>query len=124
MNFLLVIIVIFLLYKLIDHRSSAVPGSFGFGPDSYEMYKSMVDAGLSLQSLREFVDMENKFLEYEVKSVCRLPVKNYFTEASELSQLMRERFPAFDFKHHQVHLNQIGDPLKVINKNLKCSYFI
>lgn len=121
---ILLIVLFVLLMLFVKYKSNNVPGSTGFGSDSLEMYNQMVKAKLSQQSLNEFVAMENKFLNYERMSVCGVPVKNYFTEALELSQVMRERFPAFDFRYHQVHLNQIADPIKYINKELKCAYIL
>ena len=68
--------------------------------------------------LAKFATMEDKFLEYEKDAVCRNIDTKY--NAIQLSQQIKESFPGYNFDYHDIHIKQISEPNKLINRNLKC----
>ena len=64
--------------------------------------------------------MEDRFLEYEKESVCNKVSKT--TNATTLSQQIKERFVGYDFSYHDNHIRQMSTPDRVINKNLVCFF--
>jgi len=82
------------------------------------MYKRMEDSGLTSESLKAFVRLEDRLLELERLSVCSGIPRNI--EVSALSQEIKDRFPAFDFTYHGDHIKQASEPLRLINKSISC----
>lgn len=82
------------------------------------MYKRMEDSGLTSESLKAFVRLEDRLLELERLSVCSGIPRN--VEVSALSQEIKERFPAFDFTYHGDHIKQASEPLRLINRTITC----
>lgn len=85
---------------------------------SLNMFNQMKRDGLSEDSLLEFVTMEDRFLGLEKMSVCTSISR--ITEATALSNVIKERFAAYTFPYHTIHLKQIGEPLKMINRHISC----
>ena len=88
------------------------------GGMSVEIIEKMRDDGLPQHSLEEFATMEDEFLRLEKETVCgghslKIP-------AIELSRSIKERFPTYDFKYHNLHIKQISEPSKSINPWLSC----
>ena len=90
-----------------------------FTKNSKELLEQMKAGGLSEQSLIEFAMMEDEFMGYEKQTVCHHV--SYLREAMTLDQQMKDRFVGWDFGYHQLHIKQMSQPSKIINKDLTCS---
>jgi hypothetical protein len=44
----------------------------------------------------------------------------YIVQASLLSNKIKETFPKYDFSYHTIHLKQIAEPTKLVNRKIKC----
>jgi hypothetical protein len=82
------------------------------------MYKRMEDSGVTSESLKSFVHMENRMLEVEHLAVCSGIPRSL--EVTALSQQIKDRFPAFDFTYHSLHIKQASEPNRLINKSISC----
>ena len=90
-----------------------------FGSDSRDFLKKVeLESGYSEETLQELAMMEDQFLAYEKETTCRGISR--LREAMTLDQQMKDRFQGWDFMHHQVHIKQMSQPNKLINKNLSC----
>ena len=85
---------------------------------STAVYTKMKEGGVSGESLKEFVAMEDRFLELEKLSVCKNV--NLSMEASSVSDAIKERFVSYNFTYHDIHLKQIAEPSKSINRAIVC----
>lgn len=90
--------------------------SGGKSLDTFNMLKSN---SASEQTLTKFATMEDRFLEYEKRAVCR-GQPQVLPQAIAMSQQIKETFPAYDFSYHSQHLKQISSPEKMINLYLVC----
>lgn len=92
--------------------------------DGYKTYyfseesKNLFDQLPSQKSKKDFAIMEDLFNRYEKLSVCGNV--SYLKLATELDQQMKERFIGWDLGYHQRVINQIAQPSKKIDPNLKC----
>jgi len=120
----LTIIVAFLLLVRNDQRNmEEVEGSKHFylsGGKSKQIYEQMKRDKLSEQSLKEFVYMEDRFLQLEKMSVCQQI--SYASEATGISENIKTRFGHYDFRYHQVHIKQCSEPNRLINNKIICYY--
>lgn len=120
----LTIIVVFLLLARNDQRNmEEVEGSKHFylsDGKSKQIYEQMKRDKLSEQSLKEFVYMEDRFLELEKMSVCQQI--SYASEATGISENIKTRFGHYDFRYHQVHIKQCSEPNRLINHKIICYY--
>lgn len=82
------------------------------------MFEKMKRDGVSEDSLKKFIMMEDRFLEYEKDCACR--GINRETEAIAVDQMIRESFAGYDFTYHNKHLKQTAEPNRVINPYLNC----
>lgn len=82
------------------------------------MYKRMEDSGVTSTSLKAFVHMEDRMLELERLAVCSGIPRHL--EVTALSQQIKDRFPAFDFTYHNIHIKQATEPNRLINKTITC----
>ena len=90
-----------------------------YSQDSYDFFKRVeMESGYSEETLQELAMMEDQFLAYEKETVCRGVSR--LREAMTLDQQMKDRFQGWDFMHHQIHIQQMAQPDKIINKNLSC----
>lgn len=121
---LLTIFVAFILLARNDIRNmEEVEGSnyFYLSDDkSKDIYNQMKKDGLSEQSLKEFVYMEDRFLKLEKMSVCEQ--RSYASEATGISENIKTRFGHYDFRYHQHHIKQCSEPNRLINKKIVCVY--
>lgn len=85
---------------------------------SMEIFKELQSQGVSDETLMKFASMEDQFLEYEKDSVCRGIDRTQL--AIQLSQQIKETFIGYDFSYHELHIKQISEPNKLINRHLKC----
>lgn len=83
---------------------------------SKNMYMQMRKDGVAEDTLKRFLQMEDRFLQYEQMSVCS--GISHITVASLLSNKIKETFPNYTFSYHTIHLKQIAEPNKSINKML------
>jgi hypothetical protein len=120
----LTIIVVFLLLARNDQRNmEEVEGSKHFylsDGKSKQIYEQMKRDKLSEQSLKEFVYMEDRFLQLEKMSVCQQI--SYASEATGISENIKTRFGHYDFRYHQVHIKQCSEPNRLINNKIICYY--
>ena len=83
-----------------------------------EESKKLFDQLPSQESKKVFAMMEDLFNRYEKLTVCG--GVSYLKLATELDQQMKERFIGWDLSFHQRVLNQIAQPSKRIDPNLRC----
>jgi len=117
-------VVLFVIFLFFWSDSSSQPSEDGyktknFGTDSLKIYNLLKNNGLSSESLRIFLTMEDQFLKYERETVCSGVSR--LTNAAALSRQIKDRFRGYDFSYHDdVHLKQMDSPNRVINKELVC----
>lgn len=92
--------------------------NFEICPDSRKMFEKMKREGVPEESLKKFITMEDRFLEYEKDCACR--GINREIEAIAVDQMIRESFAGYDFTYHNKHLKQASEPNRVINPYLNC----
>ena len=125
MKYLVITIIIaFMLLVRNDVRNmEEVEGSKYFylsDGKSKQIYEQMKRDKLSEQSLKEFVYMEDRFLQLEKMSVCEQ--RSYASEATGISENIKIRFGHYDFRYHQPHIKQCSEPNRLINKKIVCIY--
>jgi len=86
---------------------------------SKKMFETMKQDGLSDETLKEFVMMEDRLLEVERKSVCSQTARQF--EAVGVSDQIKKRFLGYDFSYHAKHIKQASEPEKMINRSITCS---
>ena len=86
---------------------------------SKNMFESMKQGGLSDESLKEFIMMEDRLLDVERKSVCSQTARQF--EAVGISEQIKKRFLGYDFSYHSKHIKQASEPEKLINRSITCS---
>lgn len=85
---------------------------------SEDMFMLMKENGVGESSLKEFIVMEDRLLELEKISICSgIP---RLDEAIAVSNTIKERFVGFDFSYHTIHLKQVAEPHKLINRHVSC----
>jgi len=120
-----IVVALIVLAIMFDTRkiSTEVEGSKYFyisGGASKDMYLMMHGDGMHHDMLKKFVQLENKFLESESISVCSgTPL---IVQASLLSNKIKYMFPKYNFAYHTIHLKQIAEPYKLINRRISCSF--
>ena len=117
---LLALIALALVYEKVN-VTDEVAGSKNFhlsGGASKQMYILMHKNGMSQEDLKKFVQLEDRFLQIERNSVCS-GIPNY-VEGAVISNLIKELFPNYNFAYHTIHLNQIGEPTKIVNRRVTC----
>jgi len=87
--------------------------------ESKKMFEQMRKDGIPEESLKEFIMMEDRFLNLERLSVCTQTSRKI--EAFGLSKQIKEQFLGYDFSYHTKHLKQISEPHKLINRSIVCS---
>jgi hypothetical protein len=87
--------------------------------ESKKMFEQMRKDGIPEESLKEFIMMEDRFLNLERLSVCTETSRKI--EAFGLSKQIKEQFLGYDFSYHTKHLKQISEPHKLINRSIVCS---
>lgn len=88
------------------------------GGKSKELFEKMRSEGVSEQSLMEFAQMEDQLLGMEKESACFKRSRKM--EAIALSQQIKERFKGYNFAYHTIHIKQVAEPDKNINRFLVC----
>ena len=117
-------VILFVLFLVFWSDATSQPSEDGyktrnFGDDSIKMYNLMKNNGLSSESLRNFLVMEDQFLKYERETVCTGVSR--IRNAAALSLQIKDRFKGYDFSYHDdIHMKQMDSPSRIINKNLTC----
>ena len=117
---ILALIALALMYEK-SVNSEEIAGSKNFHLSagmSKSTYKQMRTDGVDAESLKKFVQLEDRFLQIERNSVCS-GIPNY-VEGAVISNLIKELFPKYNFAYHTIHLKQIGEPLKILNTYISC----
>jgi|TARA_B100000073_G_scaffold176508_1_gene146146 hypothetical protein len=122
---LLLIVILYFLFG-VDYNDKNI-GSLGYKSKNFHMSHGMsnkiVDEmnknGLSEDSIKEFIMMEDRFLELERRAVCSQTSRHF--EAVGVSDQIKRRFLGYDFSYHAQHIKQASEPQKLINKNVLCS---
>jgi len=117
---ILALIALALMYEK-SVNSEEIAGSKNFHLSagmSKSTYKQMRADGVDAESLKKFVQLEDRFLQIERNSVCS-GIPNY-VEGAVISNLIKELFPKYNFAYHTIHLKQIGEPLKILNTRITC----
>jgi len=86
---------------------------------SKKMFETMKQDGMSDETLKEFVMMEDRLLEVERKSVCSQTARQF--EAVGVSDQIKKRFMGYDFSYHSKHIKQASEPEKMINRSITCA---
>jgi hypothetical protein len=120
---LVVFITLFVLYLLYESRPIAeeIGGSTHFFLShgaSRNMYLKMHGDGMSQEDLNLFVTLENALLQLEYNSVCTSISR--LIEATAASNLIKEKFPKYDFSYHAIHLKQVAYPTRTVNSRIRC----
>ena len=117
---ILALIALALIYEKTT-TSEEIAGSKNFHLSagmSKRTYIQMRTDGVDAESLKKFVQLEDRFLQIERNSVCS-GIPNY-VEGAVISNLIKELFPKYNFAYHTIHLKQIGEPLKTLNTYISC----
>ena len=122
---ILVLIIILFLMRDVDSTGERV-NVLGFSTkyfymsngESKKMYEQMRKDGIPDESLKEFIMMEDRFLNLERLSVCTQTSR--IIEAFGLSKEIKDNFLGYDFSYHAKHLKQISEPHKLINRSIVC----
>lgn len=86
--------------------------------NSKKMFEKMKTYGLPQERLKEFIMLEDNFLRIEHESVCKGVSMKY--EGFAVSDKIKKVFIGYDFSYHTIHLKQISEPTKLINRNIVC----
>jgi hypothetical protein len=86
---------------------------------SKKMFETMKQDGVSDETLKEFIMMEDRLLEVERKSVCSQTARQF--EAVGVSDQIKKRFMGYDFSYHSKHIKQASEPEKMINRSITCA---
>lgn len=85
---------------------------------SLRMFEKMREDGLTPESLKLFIMLEDRLLKIEQTSVCSGNPRVH--EAFTVSNEIKDSFVGYDFSYHATHLKQVAEPHKLINQNLTC----
>jgi len=117
MLILLALILLFVMFKNRPTDNQVTIDGYKtqyFSPES----KKLFDQLPSQKSKKDFAVMEDLFNRYEKLTVCG--GMSHLKLATELDQQMKERFVGWDLSYHQRVINQISQPSKNLDPNLKC----
>lgn len=87
---------------------------------SYKIVNEMKRKGASEETIKNFIQMEDQFLEAERKAVCSQTSRQF--EAVGMSDKIKRKFIGYDFSYHAKHIKQASEPEKIINDSITCSY--
>jgi hypothetical protein len=107
-----------LMYEKKVHSKEVGDSKYFYISDgmSKDTYLQMRADGMAEDRLKRFLQMEDRFLQFEQMSVCS--GISYIAVAILLSNKIKELFPKYTFSYHTIHLKQIAEPNKSINKML------
>ena len=123
----ILVILMILYFTLGVTYSDSNVGSLGYKTKNFHMshgmsnkiMNEMKNNGLSEESIKEFIMMEDRLLEIERKAVCSQTARQF--EAVGVSDQIKRRFVGYDFSYHAKHIKQASEPEKLINRSITCS---
>jgi hypothetical protein len=123
---ILMIIIVLFIIRGVDNITGESVSVLGFSTkyfhmsngESKKIYEQMIKDGIPDESLKEFIMMEDRFLNLERLSVCTQTSR--IIEAFGLSKQIKDGFLGYDFSYHAKHLKQIAEPPKLINRSIIC----
>jgi hypothetical protein len=86
--------------------------------ESKRMFETMTADKMSIESLKLFIKLEDRLLKIEQLSVCSGIQRD--SEALTISNTIKNEFVGYDFAYHTIHIKQVSEPQKFINKTLQC----
>ena len=84
------------------------------GGESLRIFKEMKDNNAQESTLKEFLQMEDSLLKMEYNTV--ISGGSYHIQGTSLSSDIKDRFVGYDFGYHDVHIKQMAEPSKLVNK--------
>jgi hypothetical protein len=84
---------------------------------SFKIIKQMEKDSLHPDSIKQFRDMSMSLVKYQRDSIYKGLDRTL--EATQLTEQIQNRFPAYDLTYQQVYLKQIKEPKQFINKDIK-----
>ena len=84
------------------------------GGESLRVLNEMKDNKTHESTLQEFAQMEDALMKMEYNTV--MGGGSYHIQGISLSRDIKERFMGYDFRYHDIHLKQMAEPYKLINK--------
>ena len=125
-QFVIILVILYFIFNL--EPSDTNIGSMGyksknFGMShgmSYNIINEMKRKGVSEETIKNFIQMEDRFLEAERKAVCSQTSRQF--EAVGMSDKIKRKFIGYDFSYHAKHIKQASEPEKIINDAIICSY--
>jgi len=125
-QFVIILVILYFIFNL--EPSDTNVGSMGyksknFGMShgmSYKIVNEMKRKGASEETIKNFIQMEDQFLEAERKAVCSQTSRQF--EAVGMSDKIKRKFIGYDFSYHAKHIKQASEPEKIINNAITCSY--
>jgi hypothetical protein len=125
-QFVVILIILYFIFNL--EPSDTNVGSMGYKSKSfgmshgmsYKIVNEMKRKGAPEETIKEFIQMEDRFLEAERKAVCSQT--SYQFEAVGMSDKIKRKFIGYDFSYHAKHIKQASEPEKIINHTITCSY--
>jgi len=124
-NQYMIYVVLFVVILCLMHEKHTkveeVEGSHFFylsGGASKDVYEKMRRNDMSDEELKDFIMMEDQLLGLEQKAVCTgIP---YSLQGNGISKKIKEKFPKYNFNYHTIHLKQLAEPGKTINRRIVC----
>jgi hypothetical protein len=116
----LAIVTLALIYEKATN-SYEIAGSKNFHMSygtSKQMYILMKREGVPAEELKKFVQLEDRLFQIERNSVCS--GMSHIIEATAVSNLIKDLFPKYNFSYHTIHLKQISEPTKVVDRPITC----
>jgi len=121
----MIYVVLFVVILCLMHEKHTkveeVEGSHFFylsGGASKDVYEKMRRNDMSDEELKDFIMMEDQLLGLEQKAVCTgIP---YSLQGNGISKKIKEKFPKYNFNYHTIHLKQLAEPGKTINRRIVC----
>jgi hypothetical protein len=86
--------------------------------ESKRIFETMTADKMSSESLEMFIMLEDQLLKIEQTSVCSGISRN--REASTVSNTIKNSFLGYDFAYHTIHLKQVSEPHKYVNRSIIC----
>ena len=117
---ILFFVILFIMYERRSKIEEVEGSHFLYLSDgaSRDVYDKMHSNGESGERLKDFVVMEDQFLGLEQKAVCTgIP---YSLQGNGISQRIKETFPKYNFNYHTIHLKQLAEPGKTVNRRVRC----
>jgi len=114
---MLVYFLFFVIVLCLMHEKQKSVSNFHLSDGhSQDVYDKMRKNGVNGEKLKDFVSMENDLLGLEQKAVqTGIP---YSHQGNAISKKIKATFPNYNFSYHGIHLKQLAEPNKTINRKL------